>query len=344
MLNKLSVSSVALYQKCPRAYDLRYHQNLRRKASTVGARDLGSAVHGILYHSLLHIHTKLNYRPITTGYGPIVELARALWAADNEPDYNVVDSYGNIVVDPADWDAMLDEAEGISLRFLKKLDPIVNYRVMEDREGKPILEYHLDTDVMGYGRFVGIVDAVWQHVPTGTIELVDFKTTSRFKQWDEYQLDNQLIVYSRVLAVQTGVEADSLVYWQIRPVAPKTPTQNKDGSMSRRAITSDWETYKAALVAAGLDPDDYADMRAKLDADDAYWYAELVYTPSDRMVAAIWEQFLDNVQVIVDARRFPASVGYNCRSCDFRDYCLAAFNGDDPQLGILYEVADATKE
>lgn len=340
MSKKISISSVGLYQKCARAFDLRYNKGLRRVSGGVGARDLGSAVHGLLHETLLFLH-KSDYRKPSAGYAPIVELARNLWGDANEPDFDLVDGFGNILVDPADWEHLLDEAEGITLRFIEHLDPAENIRVLSDREGQPLLEYHLEAELPGYGTFVGIVDAVWQHVKTGTIELVDFKTTSRFKAWDEYQIDAQLPVYARVVELVTGVLPDALVYWQIRPVAPKLPKLNKDGSMSRAKITSDWATYKAALLAEGLDPADYADMKAKLDADDAYWYLELVYTPSERMLASIWEQFLLSVENINASERFPGAIGYPCRTCDYRDYCLAEFNGDPTEdILHLYQVEE----
>lgn len=328
-MNRVSVSSVRTFQSCPRAYHLRYNVGLQVNGRNLDARDLGSAVHAALAGVISRLHS--DGYPVGVSYAALTREVVEAWGAENAPNYEVIDLFDNTLVDPVDWREMLDTAYGVALRWLEETDPVRNYHVVE-LDGTPLIEYHLNCPLDATTNFTGIVDLVWEDLNTGTIDLVDFKVTSRFRQWDEYQLDNQLPVYKAALG-ELGVKVDTLIYWQLRPAAPKQPSLNKDGSMSRANITSDWPTYSAALVAAGLDPADYSDMCAKLDKGRDYWYSPLVYTPSQEFVDRLWQEFNAWAALAKSSTTHPGVYGYGCRNCDYANFCTATANGDFIELG-----------
>ena len=102
--------------------------------------------------------------------------------------------------------------------------------------------------------------------------------------------------------------------------------------MSRALIKTDWETYKAALLEAGLNPDDYLDMAEKLSTVEFFRPAK-EYRTLD-MVRRVWKEVIG--LTAREIRRSTKIVVRNlgqrtCNGCAYRQLCLAELGGEDTE-------------
>lgn len=111
--------------------------------------------------------------------------------------------------------------------------------------------------------FVWIADWVAKHKKTGLTWLVDWKSTTQFKDDRHHEFALQKMIYQYLL-YEIDVEISGSRVAQIKPTSPAVPSINKNGSMSRSAIATTWDRYKESLMEAGLDPSEYVDMKEKL--------------------------------------------------------------------------------
>jgi hypothetical protein len=209
------------------------------------------------------------------------------------------------------------------------------------------------------GGFVAHLDWIAHDPVQGRNWITDFKTRGYFTTDDDENVNLQNPIYQHV-AAQNGIETVGTLTFQIKSTPPKRPKRNKDGSMSRSDVACDWKTYQYELIRAGLNPDDYADMQAKL-ADKTF----VVVTPAMRSaehVANVWTQIVEPAasQMAADLAawerirnegRFDVVPGYFtrhlsprvCNGCGVRDVCVGALRGWDV-LGIIdparFTVAD----
>ena len=144
---------------------------------------------------------------------------------------------------------------------------------------------------------------------------------------DGLDLDMQVGIY-QYAAVRLGYPIIGTIYNQALQKFPKVPERNKDGKMSRGSITTDWPTYRAALIAAGLNPADYLDMMDKLK-DKEFFRRTYIYRSGlevKRYVKdiqhAIWDMS-SNKHVYMCGDRI------RCQRCQFRELCIETLKGGD---------------
>ena len=129
--------------------------------------------------------------------------------------------------------------------------------------------------------------------------------------------------------VYVGLDEIDGVYWQVKKAAPRLPSRNKDGKMSRRAMVTTWEVYKGALLEAGLDPADYEDMRDKLSDKESvnYWQMKMNYYYSPHIMANITAAAKQQAEAIQSAcigqGPFTTNLNYYFRSYANRSLCTA---------------------
>jgi hypothetical protein len=109
--------------------------------------------------------------------------------------------------------------------------------------------------------------------------------------------------------------------------------------MSRVVISTDWETYKAALLEAGLDPALYAAMEAKLKP-----FEKLSFTfRSPTEVKATWDDYQDALEDWQTHRHrgpfFRSLNAHNCQGCVYKEPCTEALRDGDVeallQIGFM---------
>lgn len=176
-------------------------------------------------------------------------------------------------------------------------------------------------------RLDGYIDAIVED-KQNRLWLMDHKFPKQFRPREDLDLDGQLGIY-HYACHKAGFPVVGIIYNQLLAKAPKRPELTKKGTMSRVDITSDWATYREALVYEGLDPADYLDMREKL-ADKKFFDRYFIYRPMSEI-----NIFVEDVrQRVMDARRANSPIymspnAINCGMCDFRELCLAEVKGAD---------------
>ncbi len=339
---RISVSQIGTFLSCSYKWQLTYQKNLRVRSTDVGPASLGTVVHYGIAAGLREYWERTSQHLIT-GYwelGSVIHNAINDWDEQNRTEgkttFGVVDGKPCQVPDLAfyaEWGAMVTNAKALALRTLESLELIENYDVVDTEyflgvaeELVPLIEFKMVQDVQGTDfEFAGVIDAVLRNRNTGLIEVIDWKVRRSFTGLDAEQLNSQIGIYQHALRT-LGVDAAVGVVYQIKNEAPKTPGLNKADkngvqAMSRQKITTDWPTYKAALIEAGLNPEDYEDMAEKLS--DVEWFRPLMVIRTERVTTALWENMVEHARRISEETRFPRSWGYPCQHCHFKEWCQA---------------------
>ena len=196
-------------------------------------------------------------------------------------------------------------------------------------EDDPLIERKMLIPMKGWAGYVGIADWVARHRKTGLVWLLDWKTRGRLQDPKSEELNLQLMSYVHQLQ-ELGVEVDRAGIVQVLSKLPVEPKRNKNGSMSRVKITTDWDTYEKALIKARLDPADYQDMRDKLDAR-FFELVELYFSPDE--INNAWHGIVRPTSEAIqsDVLHTRNMSTWNCKYCAFRDPCLADLRGYDAQ-------------
>lgn len=227
-----------------------------------------------------------------------------------------------------------DQAYQVALRADKWLGISEgNWRTIQ-LDGEPLVEKKLDIPVPGWQAYVGIADWVAENLINGKTYLIDWKTRGRLNDPKKEELNLQLMSYTYMLQ-ELGVSVDSAAIVQVLSQLPVVPKLNKNGTMSRQKIQSDWATYEEALIENDLDPAEYQDMRSKLDTQ-FFDFVELYF--SDGEVTNAWNEIVlptaDNIRNDIERVRYMSP--WNCRNCPFKAPCLEGLRGYDPTDTLEY--------
>lgn len=328
----LSVSQVSSWLRCRYEWYLNYEERLVRK-DLKWAPALGSAVHAGIAAALLRKHELDKLGLPFNEHGILVTAVHDGvdgWAERTLAliDQDVVDEELALAIRDA-VDQIVPQAAEIVRRTLQHIK-VWEWRTLEDRRGQPMVEYHFEVPLRGWRCFQGYVDWVGVHEPTGHKWLIDWKVRSQFQPDDNEEISLQHAVYQYGLLRATRHFLDGTMTVQIADRVPQQPKLNKDGSMSRALIRTDWETYKAALLAAGLDPNDYLDMQEKLSTIE--WVRISQHYRTIAEAQAIWKEVVLPVAAEIRSKRkriYRTLSPRVCRGCGYKDLCLAELWGED---------------
>jgi hypothetical protein len=191
--------------------------------------------------------------------------------------------------------------------------------------GKPLVEYEMEID-MGNWNFSGRLDWVARDAETGHIWLIDFKSRKQMQPVEADETNMQMGVYQHFLAAK-GIELVGTCTWQIRAAVPAIPKTNKNGTISRSACATDWETYSQAVVNAGFSVDDYIEMKEKLQDFERFSFTYRTLTEAHAMWVEA-SKILHRMRA-GDLPIFRAMNALNCRGCIYKDICMETLRGND---------------
>jgi hypothetical protein len=184
--------------------------------------------------------------------------------------------------------------------------------------------------VPGYDGFRFYCDWVPDDEALGIRWLVDHKVREQFSDDEAEEVNLQAALYQAALR-RFGVVTNGTATHQIRRKIPAIPKRNKDGSMSRAYIASDWSTYRAALRRAGLDPADYREeMEPKLAKYE--WQRWTRAYRSEVELDALWNTVVMRAGRAMSRKRLDPWRNMNlmeCAGCWARQFCLAELRDDD---------------
>jgi len=245
------------------------------------------------------------------------------------------------------WDALFEEERQDMMAGRGKSDPLIaiprimrGYEFYYKNDGwDPVLteqEYIVETPMPGvFFKLVvdlGILDEeekLW---------VVDHKTASSIPAANTFHgMDPQLILYPWALerlmenGQLTKYPIGGVIYNYIKSKPPSLPQLNKDGSLSKRKIATDYPTAYLFLKQNGYDPKDFAEILVPLknrsDFLRRYRLPREPYVTKEILLDA-----LSVVKRMQTTRRFTRSVSKDCSFCGYRDLCRAELNGFDTTI------------
>jgi hypothetical protein len=213
-------------------------------------------------------------------------------------------------------------------------------------DGTPCIELEMLADYVTHD-IGGKLDWLVRHRGTGDVWLVDFKTRDNIQppEFDARQVQGPLYLW--LLKSVHGLDVRGTATIQVRRRVPERPRLNKTKrkgearpGMSRSSITTDWDTYCAALVEEGLDPNDYLDMKEKMRP-----FFAISYEP--RSAREVYITAKEAMMLATDILTTPATLIYrarspmNCIGCDMEPLCTADLHGHDVEFLKRTEYTDA---
>src|SRR5690606_36357979 len=209
----LSVSQVLSWLRCRYEWYLNYEERLVRK-DLKWAPALGSAVHAAIAAALLRKHEldkfdehEVLITAIRDGVDEWIKQTLALI------DQDVVDEELVQAIKDA-IDQIAPQAVEIARRTLQHIR-VWEWRTLEDRRGRPMIEYRFEVPLRGWRCFQGYVDWVGVHEPTGYKWLIDWKVRSAFQPDDNEEINLQHAAYQFGLLRATGHFLDGTMTVQI---------------------------------------------------------------------------------------------------------------------------------
>jgi hypothetical protein len=175
-------------------------------------------------------------------------------------------------------------------------------------------------------RLVGYWDAIVR-ARDGHLWLLEHKfPQSRFRTDDNLDLDGQIGTY-QYAARRLGFPIVGTIYNQILGRLPAVPKVNKDGSVSRAAVYTDWKTYSDFVVKKKQDPKDYSEMKEKL-ADFKFFQRNHIFRPlietrlfARDMERRIWDMGRSKKHI------YRSESFITCGGCSYRELCLEDLKG-----------------
>ena len=308
-MRTISYSEVSDFLTCRKRWHYRYERILV-PLSVAPELQLGTATHYYLQHHILE-----------NVFG--VSNATEGWLADylktNEP-------YSDDEYDELDRTNQL--AEAIALRAVDYLGlRDGKWKPIFGPNEKPIVEFEGIAPIYRGKGFKFVSDWVAEDC-NGNVWVIDHKTRKYLSEEDGSDL-LQLPLYQHAFQL-IGIPVSGTIAFQMQSSLPSVPKLNKNGTMSRVKITSDWGTYEKALLENNLDPNDYLDMQPELESNQFF---KLVKTfRSETEHTQLWEGILIPLAREITKKDKPLHrnrSSFTCKRCAYRLLCEAElFDGD----------------
>lgn len=193
-----------------------------------------------------------------------------------------------------------------------------------------VVEEPFDLKIPGTrNRIQGRFDAILKDA--NGLWLAEWKFPARFRSEEDVELSTQLAIYQWA-AIRCGYPVIGILYNQILPRLPAIPEQNKNGTTSRKEIMTDWETYAATVRERGEDPSLYEEeMKPKL-ANKEFFRSYRIYRTPEQVEHYVEELVAVSRDINSPKRRvYACENSIHCGGCQYREICLEAARGRDPE-------------
>lgn len=327
----LNYSQILEWVKCRYRYDLGVNRHVQSR-TVIRPLELGSATHLGMEAALKYItsmpHSKVKPKTIERSLGHAIK-------AINEWEQEQQKIRGGLTQMTEEETTALnlirDEAPEIVAGMIEFMD-FRRWKTLTTPAG-PAIELGILLPFEGWGGFHMTVDWAAEDLQGGGNWLMDYKFRKSFTPDEAEEINLQMATYQYGMFKKFNVEVSGSIMVQGKSSIPSTPKVNKDGSVSRQAIATTWERYRQAVIEAGHNPDDYDDMKSKLEHVEFYrrtptyrsmdeimvWWNTVV-VPAAKDIKRSWNK---------PDRMFRSPHYMNCMGCWARQFCLAEVHGDD---------------
>jgi len=305
---RVSYSEIRQARKCPKAWDYRYRQNLKRRKPS------RPAFIGTILHEMIDVWIKARILP-------------------------------NYMNDP--WKILAKYQREYKELFKSEREefgdvPLVAEKLFESylrrwRKDGLIYEYSeapIITDLTKEIRLIGFIDAIVRD-KGGRRFLIDHKFNRVIPGPADRFSDIQTLLYYWAWN-QTHKKEDQIdgILWDYgRMKMPAVPELLKNGQLTKRAnIDTDQHTYLEAIKEHDLNPKHYRDILDKLEGKERSFFERVpLPAPNKKMV----ESVVEDARATAVIRKSLGAIaprhmsGFNCKTCDFRSLCEAEVRGLD---------------
>lgn len=170
--------------------------------------------------------------------------------------------------------------------------------------GQPMVEVEVSHPIAGFKDFMGYVDVVMRHKPTGRVFVADWKSVTSFASPEDEIYRGQMLLYAKCLK-RMGVHVDGAAIIQLKP------------ELAKRA------TRKLRIDPGGIDG-------PRESEDGKFMFTPTLY--SDEYINSYFASFERTAQAMARFKPEEAYVnmsGFNCQSCDYKALCGAQLRGED---------------
>lgn len=333
----VSRSQILDYLNCGYRWDLSYRRGIQT-AHVREALDQGSAVHRGIKGAIAAFVTSNTKVEAAMRQGALTGIKD--WAKEARTER------GKFLTDEAR--DQIKEIERNSFGIAQKALEHFNLAEWEVAmwKGKPLFEVEVVTPLPPWKGYRCIPDLVARPRREGKKApywLIDWKGRASFEEDDAEEVNLQFASMQHVLEIEIPkLQIEGSILWQVKSQAPRWPSQNKDGTMSRAAIVTDWLTYEAALKKANLDPAEYEDMKAKIA--EIEWFRAIKQHRTPEECERVWFEIVHpaalrmakDPQVIRRWTHMP----FACKGCWARAFCLAELRGEDTEFMLETDYMD----
>lgn len=315
-LEHISFSEVSAYRRCPKAWEYKYKERIKRKLKGI------RLLIGSILHEMLNAYVSAKMDKTYDGNDPwdVLEVYAEEYASyfDDERD-----KYGDII----------GNCGKIFEAYLRKYrkDPL-KYEASE-------IKIELDLSKLGAGAvnvmFIGFIDKIASD-PQGRRWLMDHKFMKSIPTADDRFSELQLLLYFWAYGMMHPKEKLDGVCWDYARSKPSTePEVLKKGGLSKRKnLDCDPYTYLKAIRREGLADADYVDMLEHLEGkEDTFFERVFMPAPKSDMIIEVVNDFLQTTAEIQakreDGRCSRSMSSFNCATCEFRPLCEAEVRGLD---------------
>lgn len=161
--------------------------------------------------------------------------------------------------------------------------------------------------------------------------LVDHKTHKQIPQGEIKYGDLQSVIYTEAMPALGFPRPDGVLWNYIRWKAPTRPNLLKNGTLSRGNIDTTWTVYKAEILAHGLKPADYQDMKEKLEGKEDDFYVRHHLPINRHMVDRLLEEARWTAREMKRkaGREQSRTIDRHCSWCEYGNLCRAELMGLD---------------
>lgn len=177
-------------------------------------------------------------------------------------------------------------------------------------------EYKIETD-----EIKGVIDLVLKHKDTGRILIVDYKFSNNEKGYEDMLLDEQMIIYAVVYALNNNLLLSDIDigYFNITKKEPQKPRVLKNGTLSKdKAQFTTKQLYLNSINELNLKVEDYSDILEELDNRTLTTFN--MSNINNEMAVRIMQN-IDNVIKDMEKGYVLEKCSYMCKKCEYLEYC-----------------------
>lgn len=175
----------------------------------------------------------------------------------------------------------------------------------------------------------GVIDRIYEDLDNGIVVVQDHKVWSELPDESAFHtMDPQLTYYLRGATEALGVQAQAVEYNYAVSAPPGFPSQNKDGSLSKQAVATDYPTFYRWLKEHGFDPAEYSEVLAPLYRQSPF-LKRLRLTRNDAVTDKILLDVDATVRDILNHTHTVRSIDRGCTYCPYVAMCRAELFGLD---------------